>query len=141
MQREISDDVQIGKSVTPFKSVRKQAAIVKAASDFKNANLKVKKIRKLIEQRIYDVDIACYMSQTLDLNFQGMIEKIKTIEQPADSTYKDKETLDFELILDKNYYTNQKSLHICFPIKLKILFNATQILNLNLNPVNSLFTH
>ena len=140
MQREISDDVQIGKSVTPFKSVRKQAAIVKAASDFKNANLKVKKIRKLIEQRIYDVDIACYMSQTLDLNFQGMIEKIKTIEQPADSTYKDKETLDFELILDKNY-TNQKSLHICFPIKLKILFNATQILNLNLNPVNSLFTH
>lgn len=141
MQREISDDVQIGKSVTPFKSVRKQAAIVKAVSDFKNANLKVKKIRKLIEQRIYDVDIACYMSQTLDLNFQGMIEKIKTIEQPADSTYKDKETLDFELILDKNYYTNQKSLHICFPIKLKILFNATQILNLNLNPVNSLFAH
>lgn len=75
MQREISDDVQIGKSVTPFKSVRKQAAIVKTASDFKNANLKVKKIRKLIERRIYDVDIACYMSQTLDLNFQGMIEK------------------------------------------------------------------
>ena len=50
----------------------------------------------------------------LDLVLQRMIEKIMSIEQPADTTYSDKEILDFELVLDNNYYTNLKSLHICF---------------------------
>ena len=27
---------------------------------------------------------------------------------------KDKKVLDFELILDNNYYANLKSLHLCF---------------------------
>ena len=52
MQREIGDEVHIGESVTPFKSVGKSAAINKTASDFDNASLKVKKIRKLIEKDI-----------------------------------------------------------------------------------------
>ena len=119
MQQEISDSVKIGSSVTPFQSVGKSPAVDKTASDFDNANLKVKKIRRLIEQDIYDVDIALYIPGTLDLVFQGMIEKIMTTEQPADTTYSDKEILDFELILDNNYYTNLKSLHLCFPIRFK----------------------
>ena len=41
--REISDEVKIGDSATPFKSVRKCLAIDKTASHFDNANLKVKK--------------------------------------------------------------------------------------------------
>ena len=58
MQREISKDVKIGSSVTPFPSVGKSPAIDKIASDFDNANLKVKKIRRLIERGIYNADIA-----------------------------------------------------------------------------------
>ena len=50
-----------------------------------------------------------------------MIEKVMTIEQPADTTYSEKEILDFELILDNSYYTNLKSLHSCFPIRFKKL--------------------
>ena len=38
-----------------------------------------------------------------------MIERVKR-EQAADTTYKDKETLDFKLILGKMYFTNLKSL-------------------------------
>ena len=108
MQREISDDIKIWSSVTPFQSVRKFPALDKTASDFDNANLKVKKIRILIERGIYDADIARYIFGTLDLVFQGMIQKIMTIEQLADTTYSDKEILDFELILDSKYYTNLK---------------------------------
>ena len=48
--------------------------------------------------------------------FQGMIEKIMAIEQREDPSYKDEEVLNFELILDNNFYTKLKSLHICFPI-------------------------
>ena len=61
-----------------------------------------------------------------------MIESVKTIEQSTDTIYKDKETLDFELILDKNYYTNLKSLHICFPVKYLKLSNVAQDLDANL---------
>ena len=89
MQWEISDDAKIGSSETPFQSVGKSPAFGKTASDFDNVNLKVKKIRRLIEWGIYDTDIARYILGTLDLVFQGMIEKIMTIEQPAETTYSD----------------------------------------------------
>ena len=95
MQGEISDDVEIGDSVTSFQSIGKSAAIDKTASDFDNANLKVKKIRRPIQRRIYDAYFARYILGTLDLVFQGMIEKIMTTEQPADTPYSDKDVLDF----------------------------------------------
>ena len=80
MQREIDNEVHIGKLVAPFRSVGKLAAIDKTASDFDNTSLKVKKIRRLIEKEIYDADIARCISRTLDLVFQGMIERVKAIE-------------------------------------------------------------
>ena len=98
MQRKIGSEVKIGDSVTPFKSLGKSPAIDKTASDFDNANLKVKKIRRLIEHVIYDADISWYIPGTLGLVFQGMIEKIMTIEQSVNPSYKDKENLAFELI-------------------------------------------
>ena len=52
------------------------------------------------------------------LGFSRNDKKRKTIEYPADLSYRDKETLDFELILDKNCYTNLKSLHM-FPNKIQ----------------------
>ena len=42
MQREIGNEVKIEDSVTPFKSVRKSPDIDNTASNFDNANLKVK---------------------------------------------------------------------------------------------------
>ena len=98
MQREIGSEVKIGDSVIPFRSVRKSPAIDKTALDFDNTNLKIKKTRRLIEHGIYDADIARYIPGTLDLVFQGMIEKIMTIEQFVNPSYKDKENLAFELI-------------------------------------------
>ena len=62
MQWEISDDAKIGSSVTPFQSVGMSPAVDKTASDFDNVNLKVKKIRRLIEWGIYDADICALHS-------------------------------------------------------------------------------
>ena len=89
-------------------------AIDRTASDFDNANQKVKKIKRLIDKGEYDAEIASYIPGTLDLVFQGMLDKITTSEQPAHLSYKDKETLDFQLFLDKNQYINLNSLHTCF---------------------------
>ena len=66
MQKDIADDIHIGQSITPFQSVGKSAAFDKIASAFDNANLKVKKIRRLIEHGIYDAETACYIPGTLD---------------------------------------------------------------------------
>ena len=115
MQREIGSNVKIGDSVTPFKSMGKSPVIDKTASDFDNANLQVKKIRRLIECGIYDADTAGYIPGTLDMVFQEMIEKIMTIEQPDNRSYKNKEVLDFELILDNNFYTDLKKPPHLFP--------------------------
>ena len=64
-----------------------------------------------------------------------------TIEQPANPFYKDKEVLDFELMLDNNFCTNLKSLHICFPIHFKNLSNAAANLDSDIYPVNNFFAH
>ena len=85
MMLEINNDVKIRNSVTPFECVGKSPAVDKTGSDFYNANVNVKKIRRRIEQGIYDKDIACYISGMLDLLFQGLMEKIITIEQPVDN--------------------------------------------------------
>ena len=71
-------------------------------------HFKVKTIRKLIEHGIYNANIARYIPGRLDLIFQGMTEKFKTIESPADTSYKDKEVSEFDLTLDNDYYTNLK---------------------------------
>ena len=70
-----------------------------------------------------------------------MIEKIKTIESPADTTYKDKEVLELDLTLDNDYYTNLKSLHLCFPIRFRKLSNADQVIPRTLILVNNFFAH
>ena len=70
-----------------------------------------------------------------------MIDKISTIEQPAHLSYKDKETLDFQLLLDKNYYMNLNILHICFPVRFRKLTNAAANLDGTLITVNSFFAH
>ena len=71
--------------------------------------------------------------------FQGMIKKIMTTEQATHATYSDKEILDFELILDNNYYTDLKSLHICFPIRFRKLTNAAQNLDVDIYRLNNFF--
>ena len=102
-------------------------------------HFKVKKIRKLTEHGIYDANIARYIPGTLDLLFQGMIEKIKTIGSPADTTYKDKEVSEFVLILDNDHYTNLKGLRFCFPIKFRKLSSADQVIPGTLIPVKNFF--
>ena len=70
-----------------------------------------------------------------------MIDGIKTIEQPAHHEYKDKETFDFQLLLDKNHYTNLNSLPICFPIRFRKATNATAAIDAKLAPVNNFLAH
>ena len=80
----------------------------------------MKKLREPINTGKYDEDVAKYIPGLLELKFQGMLEDIDTSEKVAHSSYTDMEELDFQILLTDNYYINPNSIHICFPIKLKI---------------------
>ena len=94
-------------------------SVERTASNFINASEKVQKIKCLINTGEYDADLARYIPGMLELEFQRMIENIDTKEQVAHISYKGMETLEFQIMLTNNYYTNPNSMHICFPIKIK----------------------
>ena len=81
-----------GQAVSPFESVENVPSIDKTAS-------------VLVGRGEYDADVAKYIPGTLELAFQEWLHDIKKVEQVAHLSYKDKETINFQLLLD------QKSLH------------------------------
>ena len=79
MQREISDKVFLGNTVSPLDDTGRSSAIDRTASNYNDAKEKVKRIRELISTGQYDEDIAKYIPNLLELKFQGMLEDIDTI--------------------------------------------------------------
>ena len=47
---------------------------------------------------------------------------------PADSTYKDIDTVEFTINLSTNQYVNLNSVHLCFPSKTKRVQQRLQVL-------------
>ena len=125
MQREIGTNINLGKTVSPFESVGNVLSIDKTVPNFDTACQKVKNLKRLVGRGEYDADVVRYIPGTLELAFQGILDDIKTVEQVAYPSYKDKETFDFQLLLDKNLYTNLNSLHFVFTLRIRKATNAT----------------
>ena len=117
MQRAISDEMHLFKTASPFDCIENIQTIDRTSSDFDNGNEKVHKIKRIIKKGKYDEDIVRYIPKTLKLMFQGMIDKLNILEQPAHLSYEDKENLRLQILLMENHYANLYGFHICFPIK------------------------
>ena len=70
-----------------------------------------------------------------------MLNDIKTKEQVAHPSYKDLETFNFQLLLDKNLYTNLSSVHFVFPIKFLKKSDINADIGTDLITVNNFFAH
>ena len=140
MQREISDKVFLGQTVSPFDDLGNSSAIDRTASNYTYAK-KVRKIRELISTGKYDADIAKYILGILEIKFQGMLEDINTREKIAHSSYKEMEELDFQILPTDNYYVNPNSIHLCFPLKIKKSTNEGNDIEGDLITVNNFFAH
>ena len=70
-----------------------------------------------------------------------MLDDIDTREKVAHPSYKDKEQLDFQILLTENYYVNPSNIHICFPIKFKKKSNNDSNIDTDLMTVNNFFAH
>ena len=117
MQREITNRNTLADTLNPINDARRSTAIDRTTSNYNDAKEKVQKIRDLINMGKYDADLAKYIHGLLDLEIQVMLDDIETREKVA--SYKDKEQLDFQILLTDNYYINPSNIHICFPIKIK----------------------
>ena len=68
-----------------------------------------------------------------------MLGDIDTKEQPAHSSYRDMENLDFQILLTDNYCANPKSMHLCFSMKIKKSSDKDDDLDADLITVNNFF--
>ena len=141
MLREICDKVFLGNTVSPYDDAGRCSAIDRTASNYNDDKEEVKNVRELTSAGRYDQDIAKYIPGLLELKFQGMLEDIDTREKVAHSSYTDMEQLDFQILLTDNYYINQNSMHICFPIKIKKSSNQNLNIDVDLITVNNFFAN
>ena len=140
MQREISNKVFLGNTVSPLDDIGRSSAINRTVSNYNDSKEKVKKVRELISTGRYDKDIAKYIPNLLELRFQGMLEDLDTRQKVAHSSYTDMEELDFQILLTDNYIINPNSIYICFPFKIKKT-NQNLDIDTDLITVNNFFAH
>ena len=120
MQKDISDKNTLGDTLlNPINDARRWTAIDRTTLNYTDVNEKVQKITDLINLGKYDADLAKYIPGLTDLAIQGMLDDIDTREKVAHPSYKEKEQLNFQILLTDNYYVNPANIHICFPIKIK----------------------
>ena len=141
MQRDIGDKNTLGATLNPVDDIRRSTAIDRTTSNYNDAKEKVQKIRDLVSMGKYDADLVKYIPGLADMAIQGMLDDIDTKEKVANPSYKDKEELDFQILLNDNYYVNPSNIHICFPIKLKKKSSATANIDGDMIPVNNFFAH
>ena len=141
MQREISDKNTLADTLNPINDARRSTAIDRTTSNYNDAKEKVQKIRDLINMGEYDADLAKYIPGLMDLAIQGMLDDIDTREKVAHPSYKDKEQLDFQILLSENYYVNPSNIHLCFPITILKSSDKDADIDDDLITVNNFFAH
>ena len=139
MQRDISNKNIPGERLSPINDIRRAAAIDRPNSDYDDAKEKVQKIRDFIKMGKYDADLAKYIPGLMELAIQGMLNDIDTRGKVAHPSYKDKEQLDFQILLTENYYVSPANIHIYFPIKIKKKSNNSSDIDDGLITVNNFF--
>ena len=109
MQREISNKVQLGENLNPLKNLPKVPAIGNT-SGLKDVFQKVDKLGNLWEDGKIDYYLIRYLPGLAAIARQGQIYNIIPKKAYASSNYTDKKTLEFNLLLAVNTYTNYSSL-------------------------------
>ena len=139
MQREISNKVFLGNTVSLYDNAGRHLPQTEQHNNYNDAKEKLKKTKELVNTGRYDKDLAKYIACLLELNFLGMLGDIETSGKVGHSSYTDMEQLDFQILLTDNYYIS--SSNICFPIKIKKKTNQNLDIDGDLITVNKCFAH
>ena len=83
MHRKIDNELQLGKTVSPFDTTGQSSSVDSTASKLISASEKVQKIKRLINTGEYDADLAKCMPGMYVKVCQGMIENVDKKQQVA----------------------------------------------------------
>ena len=88
-----------------------------------------------------DFNLVEYISGLADATTQGKVDNFNSKRKYANENYKDKNTLEFNILLTENHYINFSTLYVCFPIKIKSKANDANEIEDGIILVNNFFAH
>ena len=88
--------MQLVQSLNPIRDAQKVPPI-DCNPDFDNLLDKVNKLEVLMKQERMDTDVIRYLPGIIKIGYQGLIYSIITKRKFPDSTYKDKQVLEFNI--------------------------------------------
>lgn len=105
--------------------------------------MQIKKQEKkhLVSKSKCDENFARYIPGSVKLGYLGMAYNIQTKGKATNQSCNDKYNLEFHLLLVVNDYTNVKSMHICYQIKISKNFEINQNIHADLITVKNFFVH
>ena len=101
---------------------------------------KLDKLDKLYGRGSMEFDFIRYLQGLDKVFYQGQISGVQTKMKYADPNYTDKSTLEFNVVLTANQYTNFNRIHISLPIKVKSKTNNNNDIETGLITVNISFS-
>ena len=111
MQRDIPNKIQLGENLIPLKDVSGVSAIDNS-SNLKDVFGKVDKLGNLWDKGKADASLIRYIPSLPDISRQDQIYNITPKKAYASNTFVDKKTLEFNVILAANTYTNYSTMCI-----------------------------
>ena len=88
-----------------------------------------------------DFNLVEYISGLVDATTQGKVDNFNSKRKYANENYKDKNTLEFNILLTENHYINFSTLYVSFPIKIKSKANDANEIEDGIILVNNFFAH
>ena len=123
MQAGRSNRVRLGENVNPIEDATGVDA-VDLSADIDNLIGKLDKLTDLYDTGKVDADILRYIPGMSKIMYQGQLDHIETKKCYAESTYTNKEMIEFNLNITANHYVNFSNMVLCLPVTLNSKYNS-----------------
>ena len=111
------------------------------STDIDNLIGKLDKLTDLYDICKVDADMPRYIPGMSRIMYQGQLDHIETKKCYAESTYTNKEIIEFNLNITANHYVNFSNMVLCLPVTFRKKTANTTAINRDLIPVNNFFAH
>ena len=140
MQAARSNRVRLGENLNPVEDATGIDA-VDFSADIDNLIGKLDKLTDLYDTGKVDTDMLRYIPDMSKIMYQGQLDHIETKKCYAESTYTNKEIIEFNLNITANHYVNFSNMVLCLPVTFRKKTANTTAIDRDLITVNNFFAH
>ena len=91
------------------------------SADFDNLYSRMDDFDKFFQTGKISYNLLKHIPGLAKTAYQGQLHSTETKRKYADDSYKNKKVIEFNVQLTANQYTNFQNVHLCFPIKVKLV--------------------